>query len=177
MRIEGTSVFLKVLSPDDVDDAYIRWMQDSEVLQYLESRWRRYTRVDLVAYVQEMNRSTDNLFLGIYLRAGDRHIGNIRIGDINHVHRFASIGILIGEKDLWGKGYGSEAIRLASDYAFRELNLHSLTAGVYEDNRGSCAAFLRAGFREVGRYQKRRILQGKYVDEIILEKVRDEPTG
>lgn len=61
------------------------------------------------------------------------------------------LGLLIGERGAWGRGHGSEAIRLASDYAFRELGVRKLTAGCYADNVGSATAFRRAGWREEGR--------------------------
>lgn len=173
MIAKGDRIYLKVLSPDDISKAYVDWMRDEEVIQFLESRWRAYTMEDLKQYVISTNESSTEFLLGIFLNDSGEHIGNIKIGAINQVHRFGEIGLIIGNKNVWGKGYGAEAIRLASDYAFNELDLNSLVAGIYADNIGSYKSFIRAGYREAGRLKKHRLYKGNYVDQIIVEKVRE----
>ncbi|HEY1157453.1 MAG TPA: GNAT family protein, partial [Arthrobacter sp.] len=91
-----------------------------------------------------------NLFAGIFLREGDRHIGNIKLGPINVHHRRADIGLLVGDRACWGKGYASEAIAILSDFAFGRLGLHRLTAGMYAENEGSARAFEKAGYAREG---------------------------
>ena len=96
--------------------------------------------------MKNFHGNKDNIFLAIVLKDNKKHIGNIKIGPINWYHRLAEIGIMIGEKDCWGKGYAAEAISLLADFAFSKLNLHKLTAGCYEQNQGSLKAFQKAGF-------------------------------
>src|SRR5262249_39270580 len=110
----------------------------------------------------------DNVFLAIILKEGDRHIGNIKLGPIQWIHRFADIGLLIGEKDCWGRGYATEAIRLVTDYAFCELNLHKLAAGCYDLNQGSIKAFQKVGFIVEGVRKQRFYYRKSYIDEILL---------
>lgn len=116
----------------------------------------------------------DNVFLAIVLKADDRHIGNIKLGPINWLHRFADVGLIIGEKDCWGKGYASQAIRLISDYAFKVLNLHRLTAGCYAANMGSAKAFLKVGWRQDGLRPRHFYCAGEYVDAIMLGITRED---
>jgi [ribosomal protein S5]-alanine N-acetyltransferase len=112
--------------------------------------------------------------LAIILNDEDRHIGNIKIGPINQIHRFADIGLLIGERDCWGKGYATEALRLVTNYAFKTLNLHKLTAGCYDGNKGSEKAFIKAGFVVEGIRKKHCYCYGVYVGSIIFGLLNDE---
>ncbi len=169
MKMIGERIYLRLLSPDDVGAKYLHWMQDPDVLQYLESRWRFFTLEDLRAYVRITNDGLNNFMFGIFLNADNCHIGNIKIGNINQIHRYGDIGLIIGDKPQWGKGYGYEAIKLATEYAFRELNLHKLVAGIYKDNIGSYKAFLKAEYREIGVLKEQRFSGGEYQDEYVVE--------
>jgi len=148
--LESERLYLRAVLPDDANEAYCRWMNDSEVNKYIESRFYPHTQERLRDYVSVKLGDAESPFFAIVLKVGDRHIGNIKLGPINMIHRFADIGIIIGEKDCWGKGYGTEAIRLIVEYAFNALNLHKVTAGFYEPNIQSIKAFEKAGFSQEG---------------------------
>ena len=120
-----------------------------------------------------MYKSKNNFLFGIFLKENNEHIGNIKIGNINSFHRFADLGIMIGKKELWGKGYATEAIKLATRFAFRKLNLHKLTAGMYAPNKGSHKAFLKCGYVDAGRLRKHRSFNKRYVDNLVVEKIRN----
>jgi [ribosomal protein S5]-alanine N-acetyltransferase len=106
----------------------------------------------------------------MFLKETQTHIGNIKIGSINWQHRYGDVGLLIGDKNSWGKGIAAEAISLVTQYAFEELNLHKLTAGMYEQNIGSYKAFIKAGYQEVGRFKQHYFSHGEYVDGIVVER-------
>jgi RimJ/RimL family protein N-acetyltransferase len=143
-------------------------VKDAEVTQYLESRFHDNSLEALEKYVRNRMKDSNEVFLAIVENKHDMHIGNIKLGPINWIHRIADIGILIGEKDHWGKGIGTEAIRLTVDYAFGTLNLHKLTAGCYSPNNASLKAFQKNGFEIEGIRKKHRYYDGKYVDAILL---------
>ncbi len=166
-------IYLKLLSPEDVTLAYQQWMQDEEVIRFLESRWTVYGFEELKNYAKLVNEDPNAFLFGIYLIESHRQIGNIKIGGIHPLHRYGDIGLLIGEKALRGKGFGTEAIRVATRYAFEELNLNKVIAGLYANNVGSYKGFMKAGYREVGRLKDHRFCKGEYVDEILVEKLRD----
>lgn len=170
--LEGEHIYLREVHPSDVNENYYRWMNDPEVTRYLESRFYPNSVEGLREYVNGKLSDHDNVFLAIVLKDGDRHIGNIKLGPINWVHRFGDIGILIGEKDCWGKGYATEAIRLVVDYAFRSLDLHKLTASCYDPNRSSVKAFQKAGFDIEGARKAHFYHDGRYVDDILLGMAR-----
>lgn len=169
--IKGERLYLREIRLSDVDGPYHRWMNDPEVTRFLESRFSKNTKPEMRKFVRQALKNPGILFLAIVLKKGDRHIGNIKLGPINRMHKNADIGILIGEKDCWGKGYATEAIKLLSDHAFRKLKLHKLTAGCYANNTGSAKAFEKAGFELEGRRKGQWRCDGKYVDGLLFGKI------
>ena len=166
--IRGERLYLREVGLTDVSESYRRWMNDPEVTQYTESRFFPHSIDSLREYVSRFAGDRRNLFLAIVLRAGDRHIGNIKLGPIDWIHRRGDIGILIGEKDCWGQGYATEAIRMLTDYAFHGLNLRRVTAGCYATNLASQKAFLKAGWHQEGVRQGQYFSAGGYVDEVLI---------
>ena len=166
--IEGRRLFLREVRQEDVNDDYYSWMNDPEVTRYLETRYIPQSRENISRYVEAMSGKRDEIFLAICMRKSAAHIGNIKLGPINWIHRFADISLIIGEKKCWGKGYGSEAIRMLSRYAFEVLNLRKLRSGLYSDNIGSARAFRKAGFTEEGRLKRQWISVGGFQDELLF---------
>lgn len=172
--IDSERIYLRGVTLEDVTDAYFHWMNDPEVIQYLESRFYPQSRDGIRAFVQSFQGNQNNVFFAIILKEDNRHIGNIKLGAINWIHRLAEIGLIIGEKDTWGKGFATEAIRLVSDYAFKCLNLHKVSAGCYGINQGSVRAFQRAGFEVEGVRPKHMFCEGNYVDLVLLGKLNPQ---
>jgi RimJ/RimL family protein N-acetyltransferase len=171
-RLDGKQIYLRDVRLTDIDRGYLRWMNDPEINQYLESRFHVLTHQDLEAFVTKMQTDPDNAFFAIVVRDADKHIGNIKLGPINRMHRTADIGLVIGEKSYWGRGIATEAIQLVAEYGFGALNLHKLTAGCYSTNPGSARAFEKAGFSREGLRREQYESAGQYVDAILVGKVR-----
>lgn len=170
--MQGTWIDLRAVSPDDVNEAYCRWMNDPSTNRFLESRFQLHSLASLRQYVIEKQEDKLNAFFAIILKQEKRHIGNIKLGPVNPNHRLADIGILIGEKDCWGKGYAEEAINLVVDHAFNTLNLHKVTAGCYAPNKGAIRAFKKVGFVQEGVRKAHCLFEGEYVDDVLLGLVR-----
>lgn len=138
---------LRMMSTADANENYLGWMRDPVVNQFLENRHSMpKSKQDLVNFIECVNNSPDSLLLGIFLREGSRHIGNIKIGPVLTNHSRAELGYLIGDRDAWGKGFASEAIREVARYGIEEMGVAKITAGIYETNIGSAKALLKAGF-------------------------------
>lgn len=167
-------ITLKRLTPQDVTQAYVDWMNDEEAVQYLESRYNKHSIDDVKEYVAQVSNSKDHYLFGIFCRENNLHIGNIKIGSINHFHGFADVGLIIGNKGMWGKGIATEAIALVTDYAFNGLKLNKLIAGIYANNIGSYKAFIKCGWKDAALLKKHRLFKNEYVDEIIVEKIKGE---
>lgn len=166
--IEGVNICLRGVCSSDANANYCSWMNDTEVTQYLESRFYPHSVESIASYISQVNASSDSVLFAIVVKDKDIHIGNIKVGSINWIHRYADVGILVGAKAYWGKGFATEAIKLMVDYAFKKLNLHRLEAGCYSNNIASIKAFKNAGFTEEGRLKERYFWHGEYVDRVCL---------
>jgi [ribosomal protein S5]-alanine N-acetyltransferase len=173
MRLEPTSrwsddvVALFTLTPEHVTDAYVGWMADAEVQRFLESRFATHNRASIEAYVADRLAGED-LLLGIHSRALDRHVGNIKLGPIDRHHGLGEIGIMIGDREAWGKGMATAAIRRISGIAFEELGLRKLSAGCYASNIGSRKAFESAGFLVEAIRPAHALVDGRPEDTVLL---------
>lgn len=170
----GNRLELRILAPADVSDDYVRWLNDPEIVCFTEARHTVHTLENLRAYVEACCAKENDHLLGIYERISGRHVGNIKIGPVNLHNRSASVGLVIGEKDCWGKGYATEAIGLAVHYAFVTLGLHKLTAGAIEGNAASLRAFEKNAFVIEGVRRKQNFCEGRWRDEILLGLLAEE---
>ncbi|MCF7815351.1 MAG: GNAT family N-acetyltransferase, partial [Candidatus Cloacimonetes bacterium] len=78
-------------------------------------------------------------------------------------------GIFIGNKNYWGKGYGSEALSLLLDYGFNILNLNNIMLETFSFNERALKSYKKVGFKEIGRRRQAIIMGGKKYDEILLD--------
>jgi RimJ/RimL family protein N-acetyltransferase len=166
MILQGEHIQLKTLTPAMVTQKYVNWMNDPIVTQYTESRFARHTMESVKGYVKAISGSSQDYFYGIYT---SEHIGNIKL-HVNEHHNLGDIGIIIGDKQQWGKGYATEAIKLLTEHGFDKIGLHKISAGIYANNTGSVKAFKAAGYEEDGRHKQTYLSNGEYVDEIIVSK-------
>ncbi|SDK53734.1 Protein N-acetyltransferase, RimJ/RimL family [Maridesulfovibrio ferrireducens] len=167
-RINGKNLYLRPITPADVNEEYLRWMNDKEITTFLESRFSEQTLESIASFVTSMISDPANILFAICEKQGNRHVGNIRLGPINALHSFAEIGILIGQRDCWGKGYASEAIGLVVHYAFNQLQIHKLTSGAYACNSASIRTFEKNGFVIEGTLKDHFRHNGNFVNCIKL---------
>lgn len=172
--LNGKSIFLRDVSVEDITDDYYYWLNDQRVNQYLETRFTPQSKFTIRKYVENLLGSKNEIFLAICWRETNKHIGNIKLGPINWIHRNADISLIIGDSDFWGLGVATEAIHLVTEYAFHILNLHKLTAGAYEENTGSIRAFEKNGFKIEGVFKDHAFSNGKYVDIVRLARMNTE---
>jgi RimJ/RimL family protein N-acetyltransferase len=172
MVLNGEHIQLKTLTPAMVTQKYVDWMNDPDVTKYTESRFRKHTFRGIKLYVQDVSGNSDDYFYGIFLH--NEHIGNIKL-HINMHHNLGDIGLIIGDKQQWGKGYATEAIKLVTDHGFNVLGLHKIYAGIYSNNKGSIGAFMKAGFTEEAKLQGMYKCESEshYVDEIIVSRWKE----
>jgi len=162
--IDGQLLFLRDFRSSDLTDEYQRWLSDAEVIRYIDSRFRPPSRESLEGYLRKVQSDERTLFFAMVAKDAGRLIGTVKLGPIHPVHRYADLGILIGDKSYWRRGFATEAIALTTRFAFDRLNLHKVTANCYAPNLGSLAAFQKVGFVLEGRRLSHCFLDGEYVD-------------
>ena len=166
--LEGKRLLLRPLVPQDMGEAYLRWMNDPEVTRFLEVRFRPQTLESIKEYVTSLQGDRNNLLFGMILKEGGRHIGNIKLGTIDRNHGTADIGLFIGEKDCWNRGFATEAISLMTEYAFGVLGLYKIVAGFYAANEGSIRAFRKAGYVDDGSLKDQLAFEGGRTDQVLV---------
>ncbi len=167
--LETPRLILRTMSTADANDTYLSWMRDPVVNQYLESRFSLpECTQDLITFIEYINATPDSLLCGIFLREDLRHIGNIKIGPVVTRHARSEIGYLIGDRESWGKGYASEAIREICQYGFKDFGLAKITAGVYETNTGSAKALIKAGFVHEATIPSHVICEGRRIGSMMF---------
>ena len=162
--LNSSRLCLRALVPSDLNAIYLGWLNDPEVNRYLETRFLLQTQEALQSYWQAHRDDPASPWFAICLVGDGRHIGNIKLGPIQWLHRRADLSLFIGERSCWGQGYASEAIALVRDWGFRELDLQKLNAGIYAGNIGSRRAFEKCGFELEGTLRLEVVSGGQRLD-------------
>lgn len=158
----GKQIFLRQIELTDCNDNYVRWLNDSEVNQYLETKWYEQNIVTIKEFVESLRNSSHSVLFAIICK--EKHIGNIKIGPIHPRYNHADISYFIGEKEYWHRGIATEAIELICDYGFKDLNLNRIEAGAYECAIGSWRALEKCGFKREGVLRKQIYFNNTYID-------------
>ncbi len=163
---------LRKPEPGDVEALY-RQKNDPEVSAPLGAFSTGYSRSDLVRWVEFHNRATDEL-LFVIADGQDAPVGHVGLYRIDHRVGQAELGILIGERSLWGKGLGGACSKWMVEYGFRELNLRRVYLEVLETNRRAQDLYARLGFVVEGRLRQHQLKGGCHVDVILMGLLREE---
>lgn len=140
---------------------FIAWFADTEVTRYLGTAFPLSLQAEEEA-IKRMGEAKDTVWWVI--EAEGKAIGATGIHRIDWINAHGITGTVIGDKTCWRKGYGSEAMALRTDYAFRQLNLHKLKSGAFMENEPSKRALQKAGYRQVGVFREDFWRDGKWHD-------------
>lgn len=168
----GKNISLRELRTEDASESYYNWMNDPEMNQFLESRFYPNSMDKIKSFISSVNESSNSVFFAIIDNQSQEHIGNIKLGSINWIHRVGDIGLIIDRKK-WGQGVATEAIELVVNYAFSDLGLHKVIAGAYSDNVGSIHAFEKNKFVIEGVRKAHAFYKGKYTDVVLLGRINE----
>ncbi|SHK60158.1 GNAT family N-acetyltransferase [Paramaledivibacter caminithermalis] len=162
------------LSPINVEDyqKYTTWVNDMEVGVGMLFTASVITEAKEKEFLEGFVQSEYNF--AIVDKETDNVIGNVGFPKIDKINHTGEIGIFIGNKDYWGKGYGTEAIKLILDFGFSILNLHNIHLKVYEYNKPAIKCYKKVGFKEVGRLREAKQIAGKRYDEIYMDILASE---
>lgn len=173
--IYGERVRFRHVEREDLP-AFVRWFNDPEVRQGLAI----YLPMSLVNeekwFESMLQRPLEEQVLCIEMKDGDewRLIGNCGMFGIDKRVRSAEVGIMIGEKEYWNQGYGTEAMQLLLKHGFDTLNLNRIFLRVYETNPRAIRSYEKAGYVHEGRQRQSQYIDGEYVDDFIMSVLRDE---
>ncbi len=170
-ELKTTRLRLVSFSDAHLTDTYIGWLGDAEVTRYSEQRHHSHDRKSCAAFVASFAESPSMLW-AIELRDGRRHIGNIH-ADVDAANRVADVAILLGARDLWGKGLGSEAWCAVLDHLLGDGGMRKATAGCMAVNQPMLTLMERSNMTIEGRLARQFQWQGQEVDLVKAGKFRD----
>lgn len=153
-------------------ERYVGWLNDPVVVRYSEQRFREHSLESCRTYWNSY-AGTPHLFWAIEVKeAVESHIGNIN-AYLDANHGVADVGILIGAREAWGHGYGTEAWIAICDHLFREQGVRKITAGTASLNHGMRSIMRKAGMEEDGCRRAQLLIEGEEVDVVHAALFRD----
>ena len=173
-KLRGEKVGLAVMEKSDLE-AFRGWISDPEVSVFLgPAFWRTYTREDEEEWYERTRKEQRTVVFSLMTLPEEKLIGNTSLFDIDAMNGRAELGIFIGDKEYWGKGYGTEATMLMLDYGFNALNLHSISLRVYSFNTRAIKCYEKAGFKMAGRLREAVLRVGERHDELFMDLLRGD---
>ncbi len=162
--LESNRLILVPLSLDHLSKEYVNWMNDYDVIEFLESGGD-YTFKMLEKFLKEQVENKI-LFWAIHIKKTNKHIGNIKIDPIDDDKLSGEYGIMMGDKLSWGKGYATEASNIVIEYCFEQLNLNHITLGVVAEHASAVKLYKKIGFK----IEKTLQIKARETYRMILEK-------
>ena len=147
-------LYLRTLTLEDCTEKYVNWLNNIEVNRYLETRFYVQNQEMIKDFVVGVNNSEDSYLFGIFTD-DNIHIGNIKIGPIHPIYKYADISYFIGDTLFRGKGFAKNAIKLVLKFGFNQLNLNRIQAGVHGTNISSQKVLEKCGFIKEAELRKK----------------------
>jgi RimJ/RimL family protein N-acetyltransferase len=170
--ITGERIILRAWEKTDLE-VFTRWFNDPEVTIYVNNdAYPCHSTEQEERYMA--SRIDDHNTYCITLRENGKPIGNCDIHKIDLRNRTAEVGIVIGEKEYWGRGYGREALRLLLEIGFEGMGLNRISLLVVDQNERAFRCYRAAGFREEGRLRQQSYIKGTFYDDIIMSVLASE---
>ncbi|HET9344656.1 MAG TPA: GNAT family protein [Candidatus Limnocylindrales bacterium] len=166
-RLDGESVVLRRHVAGNLD-AFLRWYSDPEVARLTRYQDGPMRPEEIERFFASRALGPESLSLAVHLRDSNRLIGTCALSQLDHENGSALYHITIGEKDCWGRGYGTEATRLMLDHAFGTLSLHRVGLSVFSFNERAIRSYLSCGFVTEGRAREAIWRDGRWWDEVTM---------
>jgi len=173
ITVEGDKVALGPIRRDLIP-LYHRWITDLSTNRFLLARSVSMTLDAEIEWFDGVSKQSNIAMFTIYELPDYRPIGNVDLHKIDATNRSAELGIMIGEANARGRGLGTEAVRLVCDIGFNVLELNSISLVTFGWNVAGQKAYVKAGFREIGRRREARWFNGRYWDDIWYDLLRSE---
>jgi RimJ/RimL family protein N-acetyltransferase len=173
----GELVRLTAQEPQVIAEAFSRWQRDSEYWRLMSSDVAYPHSIRAIkAWIEKDLEPDPPPFSVFSIRTleDDRLIGDIGLESIRNGHGDTFVGIGIGERECWGKGYGTDAMCILLRFAFTELNLHRVSLDVFEYNPRAQRSYEKAGFKYEGRARGVLHRAGRRWDLIFMGILREE---
>jgi len=172
--LHGRLVRLAAPDPERDSAEMAGWSRDSEMLRLMDDDPARPWSPSRLQERMSEEPKLDHFWFMVRRLDDDRLIGEAGLGGISWLHGEAWLYISLGDRACWGKGYGTDAVRVLLRYAFEELNLARVSLGVYDYNPRAVRVYEKVGFVHEGRLRESVQRDGKHHDEIVMGVLRQD---
>jgi RimJ/RimL family protein N-acetyltransferase len=172
-QLVGRTVVLRPHTPENLA-AFRRWYADPEIARLTRYQDGPMRRDEIDRFFQIRAVGTQSLAMAIHIRESGRLIGSCAFSAMDPDNGAAMFHITLGEKDCWGRGYGSEATELMLDHAFGTLGLHRVALAVFSFNERAIRSYRKVGFVVEGRSRQAIFRDGRFWDELHMSVLADE---
>ena len=172
--IRGERVWLRPAERSDIP-TFVRWFNDAETTRFLAQRTPMSQAGEEQWFERMLQQHGRELYMFVIcLLEDDRPLGTIGLHDVDHINGSAEFGIVVGEKSLWGQGYGTDALNAIADFGFGELRLERIYLQVFDYNARAVRAYEKAGFQTDATLRHARFHRGQHHDVHVMSILRDE---
>ncbi len=168
----GERVYLRPLEKEDLVHVR-RWSNDPDIRR-LTGEVMPMSQARAEEWYDRVRSDPDRVWFIVALRADNRPIGEAGLLRIFYPWRTTDLSLVLGEKDAWGKGYGTEAILLLLDYAFGYLGLHRVSVGVVGFNEPALRFYEQIGFKREGVSRDGYYYDHRYYDFVMMSILEEE---
>jgi RimJ/RimL family protein N-acetyltransferase len=173
-KLLGENCYLSPINPDDAERIAV-WSNDFEMSLFTGDISDMISINKQRGYLEYM--SNNGYAFAIVAKANNEPIGICKLTQVDLINKKATLGIFIGEKHYWNKGYGTEATKLIIDFGFNILNLRNIMLIVYSFNERAIRSYEKCGFKEIGRRRNSIIFGTKEYDEIYMDILSEKFEG
>lgn len=163
--MQGNITKIRSLELNDLDVLF-DWYNDHDFSYWISGNWPLITLLRREEFEQKFYDEDNNRYAITDLK--DNLIGTIGFDQVNIPARSARLFIGIGQKELWGQGYGTDSLRTFINYLFNQWNFHRLNVEIWEGNLRALSCYTGLGFIKEGRLREAYYIDGKYYDAVIL---------
>jgi RimJ/RimL family protein N-acetyltransferase len=172
--LQGENVCLRGITQSDANDLYLSWLNDREITAGLVVGKFPTELHELERYIASSISNPDSVLLAIIANDSNTHIGNIKLGGFDWIARNCELGLLIGDRNYWGKGIGKEVCELTLDYAFNTLNMHRVWLTVFTNNPSAQRLYEKLGFVVEGAQKEHVFVNGSYYNKVYMGLLKED---
>ena len=173
--LKGQTVALTELRHEDSETLF-RWINDPETVRF-NAAYAPVHAPNHASWFETIAKDSSRIVFAIRKIADPNIIGMLQIANVHPIHRSAEIIIRIGDEKNRGLGAGSEAVKLATHFAFHDRNLQRVWLRVFAGNPRAIRAYEKAGLQVEGRLRRACFIDGKWVDELVMAALAEMPGG
>lgn len=167
-NILGAKTVVRKLQRRDLERS-MTWLKDPSVNKFLSHDFNNLTVEQEEAWYDFLQNSKDDLVFAVLDKNDLKHIGNCALHKIDPMKNTCEIGIVIGEKKYWNRGFGSDAVKSVIRFVFNSLNISRILLNVYSYNKRAIRSYKKCGFVQVKVLEKNHFYDGEHWDTLVME--------